>query len=199
MRHQAYLRGNLEVVSDFLGTIAFHMTLYLWSVFLMKIRPSCYIYILRAIVICSALLVIALSILCFISFSLIYVNSIIYIIQGLLQDISVLTQCLLAILSVMFGKRLLLLMTVVGIGFYWKKRSLSVAPSTVAALSRLSLLGFFGLFFYAALVVIKVLYIYGKECEPVILFAMVIIREFSLLTWFIALLFTFRIKTSNTK
>jgi hypothetical protein len=57
LRHFAYATKMLEAVATFIISIAFHLLLYLWSVFLMQVRHNKSVYYFRVLVAFGALVV----------------------------------------------------------------------------------------------------------------------------------------------
>lgn len=164
----------------------------------MKIQPSYYIYILRTITIISALLSIVLSTSHFITFNLIYVDMVLDTIAEVASYIVILIQCLLAIISALFGNSYFI-NSYLGVGFHLRKKELDALPQTIAAMTNLSLLGLLGFLNYATVVITKFLFIYEKECEPVVFLTIIVVREVSSLLWFTILLPAFRVRNSNAK
>lgn len=80
-----------------------------------------------------------------------------------------------------------------------KKKALNASPQTVAALSKLSLLGLAGFLLYIIVLTGNILYTHENLCKPVIMLVTTIIRESSSLLCVVALLFVFRDSIGDAK
>lgn len=119
----------LDISTSWAESIAFHMLLYLWSVFLMQMKHSKTIYVFRGVVIFGA------------------VSATTSTISGIILHNSVVTGSLATLNQVLgYWVPLVQLFVAVtfasfGISFYGKRKGVgNVSPQTVAALTRLTVL-----------------------------------------------------------
>lgn len=104
MGHETNIRRNLEAVSVFFTDSAFLTLLYLWSVFLMNIQPSKSIYILRAMILFTMLVISSIAITYFLHHNSIYVSPGMTLFRSIALYIMQAALCLLAIVCAAFGK-----------------------------------------------------------------------------------------------
>jgi len=164
MRIQTYASRVVEMCSSFLNTIAFHILLYLWSVFVMQIRRNRSIYYLRAFILFSVLTMTFSTVL-----SAVMLNS---VPTQLLAQMSLIvsywvtvTQMILAIMFLVYA-----------FNFRQRRKGMQISDTTNDALNRLQWLAGIAFFAYMALAFTNLAPINAMMITPQWLAAIILLR-----------------------
>jgi len=167
MRMQTYMTRVVEMCSSFLNTMAFHVLLYLWSVFVMQIRRHRSIYYLRVFIVFGALTM---------TFSIVFSGVMLNMVPTApLASMSIVVSYWVPITQMILA----LMFLVYALNFRQRRKGLQISEATNDALNRLQWLAGIAFIAYMALAFTNLHPITAMMTTPATLAAIIVLRTFA--------------------